>query len=209
MTLRLTLDIEWDPPDPARALSNLESDLRDHHCRGPVQYHVHGASRSWTPKVRGRWLGVEPSLALAHLIEHVMIDAVAFVTGLERVSGVTGAHQNSERRFDVYVESPDYPVGLLARYVGIAWVLTLLQRGSLDSAGARTLPVARLIYNLRPNSLDPSRAAEEVGMDEADALEVLERLEAAGFTRRYEYAVNLSGTPYFRVLSDGARASPT
>jgi len=69
--------------------------------------------------------------------------------------------------------------------------------------------VARLIYNLRPNSLDPSRAAEEVGMDEADALEVLERLEAAGFARRYEYAVNLSGTPYFRVTSDGARTSPT
>ena len=151
-------------------------------------------------------MGVEPGLALAHLIEHVMIDAVAFVTGLQRVSGVTGAHQNSERRFDVYVECPEYPVCLLARYVGISWVLTLLQRGSLDSAGAQTLPVARLIYNLGSRSLDPRRAAVEVGMDEADALEILERLEVAGFARRNVYAVNLSGTPYFRLSSDGARA---
>ena len=83
-----------------------------------------------------------------------------------------------------------------------------------DSSGSLTYQSASLQH--RPfaesdglRTLDPSRAAEEVGMDEADALEVLERLEAAGFTRRYEYAVNLSGTPYFRVLSDGARASPT
>lgn len=153
--------------------------------------------------VRGRWLDVEPGLALAHLIEHVMIDAVAFVTGLERVSGVTGAHQDSERRFDVYVECPDYPVCLLARYVGIAWVLTLLRRGSLDPAGARTLPVARLVYNLRPRSLDPGRAAGEVGIVEAAALEILERLEVAGFVRRAAYTVNLSGTPHFRLTSDG------
>ena len=212
-TLRLTLEIDWNPPDPAQALSKLERDLLvvcpslgDHHCRGPVQYHVHGASRGWVAKVRGRWLGVEPGLALAHLIEHVMIDAVAFVTGLKRVSGVTGAHQNSTRRFDVYVECPDYPICLLARYVGIAWVLTLLQRGSLDSAGARTLPVARLIYNLSPGSLDPTRAAGEAGMDEADALEILERLEVAGFARRAGYTVNLSGTQYFRLESDWARA---
>lgn len=213
-TLRLTLEIDWDPPDPAQALSNLESDLLrvcpslgEHQCRGPVQYHVHGPSPGWTSKVRGRWLGVEPGLALAHLIEHVMIDAVAFVTGLQRVSGVTGAHQDSERRFDVYVECPDYPVSLLARYVGISWVLTLLQRGSLDSAGAQTLRVARLIYNLGPRTLDPSLVAVEVGMDEADALEILERLEVAGFARRNGYTVNLSGTPYFRLSSDGARRS--
>ena len=219
-TLRLTLEINWNPRDPVRSLSDLETgllevcpDLGRHHCRGPAQYHVHAALRNNAQNGDGREFAtqdhlpfrqraagaIEPSLALAHLIEHAMIEAVAFLTDSEKVSGVTGAHRYSVRRFDVYVECPDHTVGLLARYVGITWILSLLRRGSFDRAESLALQGAKLLYNRRPDSLEPAHAAEVLGIEAELARDILDRLEAAGFARRAVYTLNQSGTPHFQV----------
>jgi hypothetical protein len=115
-TIRLELEVDWAPVDPLRSLMVLEEGLLEvcpslnaHRCGGPVEYHVRSFARGEQNGLEGGH-HPEPALALAHLIEHVMIDAIAFVTNASSVSGATGARRGSTKRFDVFVECRDAAV---------------------------------------------------------------------------------------------------
>ena len=81
--LKLRVEIDWDPKAPGAALSALEAallevcpSLRDHQCRGDRTYRVLRSTDE-----------AEAPLALAHLFEHVVIDAISFITNEPMISG--------------------------------------------------------------------------------------------------------------------------
>jgi hypothetical protein len=201
-TLRVELEIEWEPANAVRALSTLETSLpavcpgwNAHRCGGPPEYHV----RSFAAGDGAAERHVEPALALAHLIEHVMIDVIAFVTSASSVSGVTGAKRGTRRRFDVFVECRDPAVGALARHLAISWATAILRDGGIDTEDARILAVARALYRRGARVFEPDRVAEETGLPGEEAARLLEALEAAGFAARLAFTMNFSGQPYYGV----------
>jgi hypothetical protein len=208
-SLKLVVDIAWYPRDPGpavadleRGLANLAPSLRNHQCRGEAAYEAFPTDTRPAPD--GSW---EPALALAHLIEHVMIDAVVFVTGAPCVSGVTGAHRGRRRRFDVIVECPSLPVARLASAVALHWVHVLTRHGSPDGLGRPVLELARWLYRVHPSPADATDAALGVDADARDTAERLAWLRDVGYARTVDWTVNFSGLVQYAV-DDGAGVGP-
>ncbi len=147
-------------------------------------------------------------MVVAHLVEHVMIDAVSFVTGEPIVSGVTAAHRSSKTRFDIFVESPDPAVASLAGQLGLSWVMAALRGVTFTDEGRPTLELARRFYESRPRDLGIDALAHEVASGPADVLETLAKLESAGFLRRSPYTVNFSGMPRYHCCDGSKEARP-
>jgi hypothetical protein len=203
--IRLELEIEWEPQNPLRSLALLEEGLLDvcpslraHRCGGPAEYHVRSFAQG-SPRGPDDPVPVEPALALAHLIEHVMIDAVAHVTAASAVSGITGARRESTRRFDVFVECRDPAVGALAWHLGVAWTSTLLRGEVVDRRETRILDVARSIYRSGARAFEAHRVAADAGLRTDETEDLLGALAAAGFASPTRYTMNFSGQQYYGV----------
>jgi hypothetical protein len=204
-TIRLELEIEWEPADPVRSLALLEEGLLDvcpslraHRCGGPAAYHVRSFAKG-APRAPDDPAPVEPALALAHLIEHVMIDTVAYVTAASTVSGVTGARHESRTRFDVFVECRDPAVGALAWHLGVAWTSSLLRGDAVDRRETRILDVARSIYRSGARAFEAHRVAADAGLRADETEDLLGVLAAAGFASPAPYTMNFSGQRYYGV----------
>jgi hypothetical protein len=204
-SLKLVVDIAWYPREPGpavtaleHALAHLAPSLRNHQCRGEAAYEAFPADTRPAPD--GSW---EPALALAHLIEHVMIDAIVFVTGAPRVSGVTGAHRGRKRRFDVIVECPSLPLAHLATAVALHWVHVLTRHGSPDGLGRPVLELARWLYRVHPSPADATDAARRLDADVEGTAARLDWLLDVGFARRVDWTINFSGLVQY-VVDDGA-----
>jgi hypothetical protein len=201
--VRATLAIERPGTEPRALLSNLETrllevspSLRRHQCRGPRQYHVfvHHAAPAGAPLEQ-----VEAGLALAHLIEHVVIDAVAFLTGADSISGVTGALSGFGDRYDIYVECPEPIAALLAVLLALHWVQALASGQSLDGTGRPALQVARLLYQRRPSALDADHAAAALGAERGELEAALGWLQRQGIACPLPHTMKLSGMPDYRL----------
>ena len=95
-----------------------------------------GAAREAAADVRPQPL--DARLALAHLIEHAVIDFESAITRATRISGVTGARRSPPGRFDLMVECPDPAVGRLC--------LALAVLSLTGAADARPGAVASAIF---------------------------------------------------------------
>lgn len=205
-TIKLTLTIDWRPHDAAAALNHVEGELlaaspsfRMHQCRGPHQYRVFLEAQRRPAAVP------EAALALAHLIEHVMIDAIAFVTGAPRISGVTGARADADDTFDVFVECPSRAVAHLAGRVGTAWIESLVTGRPVNGQPLDTLHVARLLYAYRPAAVDAGLTARTLGHDRDRAQRTLAGLRASGFAEELPATLNFSGYPLYRFADTTSR----
>ena len=199
--LRLRLEIDCELADDGSALLELEDvlmsacpGLRLHQCRGPHEYRLFEA-RTRDPTAPP----IDTNLALAHLIEHVMIDTVAFVTDAESVSGVTGAHTNSTHRFDIFVECPDESVVALASYVGIAWITSLLRGESVDETNRTALELARYLYRQQPRAATVSRAAHDLSTASGEIQRAVGWLTAIGYVHEVSHTMNFSGLPVYQL----------
>ncbi len=213
--LKLTVRVHWSPDDPASELRDLERQLAaaapslgNHQCRGPHQYRLfqedQGASSSRDGGIEQEdAVELEPGLALAHLYEHVIIDAVAYVTEAPRVSGLTGerAGGDTEITFDVFVECPDRVVADGAAHLARAWVELLLAGGHLDGGPRRALELARRLYRHRSVTLDAGAAARDLHQPLPEVEATLISLVRAGFALEEHAAFNLSGARRFRWAS--------
>ncbi|MFQ5717923.1 MAG: hypothetical protein ACE5IK_00100 [Acidobacteriota bacterium] len=200
--LKLQLTIDWEPTVPSHAIHGLEEQLAHvspsltrHQCRGQEEYRV----RSAGTHTESRAATVEPALALAHLVEHVMIDVVAFITGARTVSGATGAPSDSTRPLDVFVECPDAAVGQLATHLALHWAVSLIDGESIDGTGRSALRLARRLYRHRPHPVSFCDATRQTHGDPARIGRALGWLEESGFACRVNYTLNFSGAPYYRV----------
>lgn len=212
--LKLTIHVDWQPGDAAQRLRDVEHQLTAaapslglHQCRGPHRYRLfqdgQGAARDATRNAPADE-PFEPGLALAHLFEHVIIDAVAYVTEAPRVSGLTGERGDVQLTFDVFVECPDRVVAEVATNLSRAWVELVLGGESLDGHIRRTLDVARRLYRQRPAAVDAGSTARQLGYPKELVEEAFVTLVHAGFAREDLAALNLSGGRLFRCLAQAA-----
>ena len=203
--LRATLDILWDNPDPVPSLDRIEAALeafspsfQRHECRGPAGYHVFVIDR------RPRHGGPQPSdgrLALAHLIEHAVIDFESTITHARRISGLTGALRDPPGRFDLMIECPDPAIGRLC--------LALAIRALTGAADARPpgrreqhiLAAARLAYHNPGRVWTPPGVARAFDWPYGRAAAALSSLRELGYLTPLEYSMNFSGLPRYAVAA--------
>lgn len=215
--LKLTVQVDWHPGDAAERLREVEHrltaaapSLGRHQCRGPHQYRLFQPGQEGATGSLGGTAEdspFEPGLALAHLLEHVIIDAVAYVTEAPRVSGLTGERGDVRLTFDVFVECPDRVVADAVLRLSRRWVEGVLGGEVLNGGMGRTLELARRLYQSRPAALDARAASLALGQTLPDTEAALLALVQAGFAREEVATLNLSGGRLFRCLAGGLAGS--
>jgi len=210
--LRAALDIRWNEPDPVLALRRIERRLLDisptfmsHRCRGPIAYHVfvrrpNGAAAGPDPPAvpEGEAQPFDACLALAHLIEHAIIDFESAVTEEARVSGVTGARRTPPGRFDVMVECDDQRVGRLCLTLAVA-TLTAAAGPPSGRPERDALAAVRLAHRHPGRTWTPGAVARALGWTFPRAVRALSSLRDLGYLTELPYTVNISGVPQYRV----------
>ena len=197
--IKLEVDIEWQQEARVGALGEVEEalveispNLRRHECRGQPEYRI---LRAPGPRGASGEDGGEPieiPLALAHLLEHLMIDAVAALTGEPLVSGATGARWDSRRRFDIFVECPDDALAPLVVRLSVDWMRAAIAGRRLDGTGRPALELAQDLYARAARGLDTKIWARRRGRDPRQVESALRWLEKNGFVRREETRVYYS-----------------
>ena len=221
--LLVTLKVRWAPKDPPRAFAALEKGLlafsgtfRRHQCRGMGIYHVfsdaggNGGSRAGSGESSapsGKEEEFDAGLALAHLLEHAVIDFLSEVTGEASCSGITGAHRSVSHRYDVLVECREMEVGCCCLALALAWLQDLCRGQAMGSAEKEVLSVLRWIHRRAAPVVFASRVAGALGWSEDRVERALAALQETGYLEAAEYAMNLSGLPAYhpRRFAQGAR----
>jgi len=200
----LTLEIAWDPSDPIKAISHLEETLlafspafEKHECRGAEAYHVFASKGR--PGARLPTDTFNPRLALAHLIEHAVIDFQCVITDEKRCSGVTAEYRGHPGRFDLMIECRDPSVGRLSLALALAWLPAAIQSDHLGAAEREILEAARLVYRRPYEGLSPPAVAQAMTWTEEKATRALGALLEIGYLAETPYAMNLSGAPQYRI----------
>jgi hypothetical protein len=213
--LRATLDVLWDTPDPFSALDRIESALvafspsfRRHECRGPAGYHVFVPDRR-PPRVPQPFDG---RLALAHLIEHAVIDFQSTITHARIISGLTGAHRDPPGRFDLMVECPDQAVGRLCLVLAIRALTGAADARPPGPCEHHVLATARLAYHNPGRVWTSSGVARAFDWPRARAEAALSSLRELGYLTSLEDSMNFSGLPRYvqrgaeSVVLDGSKS---
>jgi hypothetical protein len=219
--LLATLEVRWAPRSSRRAIAGLEERLlafspgfRRHECRGMEIYHVfsrvggNGSSRAAgeaAPVSSGRKEGYDAGLALAHLVEHAVIDFLCEVTGEMTCSGVTGAHRSVSHRYDLLVECRELEVGCCCLALALGWIQELCRGHSIGSAEKEVLSVLRWVHRRAAPTVFANRVARALGWREDRVERALATLQETGYLETTAYAMNLSGLPAYRPrrLSEG------
>jgi hypothetical protein len=215
------LDIRWDAEDPVAAVHSVEVILDGfsptfslHECRGPHAYRVLAPETRRRPREtagkkpgpHGTAAPFDPGLALAHLIEHAVIDFQCALTDLSRCSGVTGARQVPHGRFDLMVECPDPRVGRCCLALSVAWLTAAASGHVLGEEELRILATARLVCRNGSAPLTPPEVARRLQIRESEAGRALEALREFGFVVRRSWAMNFSGIREYLLPTDGEEA---
>jgi hypothetical protein len=221
--LKVTLQIRWNPGDSGSRLAFIERQLRtlspsfEHHqCRGLKRYRVFNKGRSRrggdspgpprVPSRTPRQSGIEPSMALAHLIEHAIIDFLSFITGVTRCSGATGALADQPDHFDLLVECRDLRAGQCALALAVTWLCWAAGGGSVGRAERDALAAARFALNHGNESLYYTAVARRLDWSESRAESALSTLFDLGCLGRSVFTMNFSNIPEYHVTEIGAES---
>lgn len=205
--LRAALDIAWDDPDPAPAIGRLEQSLvtlsasfERHECRGPSAYHVfmgNGAGPGPLPVTAEE--SFDGRLALAHVIEHVVIDYLFAVNEVERCSGVTGARRDAASRYDLLIECDDEALGRLCLGLAVTVVNAAFLGRPLGESDRDPIVVTRMARALPGRPFTPPELARALGWTEMRARRAMMTMRQLGYLKEETYAMNLSGVPEYRA----------
>ncbi len=208
--LKLCVEVNWEPKVPAAAVAALEAallevcpSLRNHQCRGDRTYRVLRSTNGKNKKVQRGEPPIEAPLALAHLLEHVVIDAISFITDEPVVSGATAALKDSLNQFDIFVESPDAAVASLTVGLARGWITAIVGGASPDGAGRMTLELSRQLYRSRPRPVEVCAIVRGLGCEANEVRSGLRWLVQHGLVRRTPHTVNFSGLSYFELSASG------
>ncbi len=206
------LDILWLTEDPVAAIASVEETLlafspgfAKHECRGARSYHVfaravrRAPAPAASPQSDGAANPFEAALALAHLIEHAVLDFQCAITGERRCSGVTAARRSPPGRFDLLVECRDPEVGRCCLVLSVAWLTSITQGHTLGATERAILAAARLAHDRRGQGLRPPAVARALSWSEDQAWRALSALSEVGYLVETPYSMNLSGVPEYRL----------
>ena len=189
--IKLAVEIEWEPFGRSKALGRLEESLvalsptlRQHECFGQSGYRILRGLDGRRREADVEVTGIELPLAVAHLLEHLMIDMVATLTGESLISGATGARWDSRQRFDIFVECPDVAVAPLVVRLSVSWMKAMLAGRELDGTGRPALELAQQIYAGAGRGFDPTAWARRQRRDPHRVASALRWLQRNGFVRR-------------------------
>ncbi len=203
--LLATLDIRWDPDDPVPAVARLEAALASfrpgldqHECRGLPRYHVLALVRPASTQAAADG-PFEGALALAHLVEHAVIDFQCSILDQTRCSGITAAHRAPRGRYDLMIECPEQHVGRCCLVLATTWLTSMARGHTLGTAEREILTAARLAYARRGETLRPMAVARSLGWPEARAASALSALRDVGYLVEATDTVNQSGVPEYRI----------
>lgn len=196
-----TLDISWRPDDPVPNLRRLESALlaflprfRRHECRGAEDYHVFRKGEG-----RRDPGSVESELALAHLLEHAMIEFQCMITDELRCSGATAAYRDRQGRFDLMVECHDPRAGRCSLALAMAWLIAALDGMPPGPEECAVLAVAKLAYGRDGHSVTAIDVARAMSWPEEKAERALSALRDVAFLIELPWSMNLSGAAEYRM----------
>jgi hypothetical protein len=208
--LLATLEIRWKPLRPRHAIAALERELlafspsfARHECRGDGAYHLLAAGeKGETPAEEEAWSAIrsfEAPLALAHLIEHAVIDFQTGVTAARRCSGVTAAYLRDSTRFDLLVECREPEVGSCCLLLAVSWITRALAGKAPAAPEREVLEVLRLIVASGRGSWVAPSVARSLGWSEARGERALAALRKSEFLEDCPGTMNFSGCREYRV----------
>lgn len=131
---------------------------------------------------------------IAHLMEHVIIDLQARVTGMDSCSGITCGYKNPYYRFDLFVECKDKKVGLFSAFFAVDLFGDLLSRKNLSKTYPALIDLAKYLYRNKllqeQVGFDPmvSRISSEFGWKKSFVLSLLRKLKEFGLFN-YKHAL--------------------
>ena len=212
--LKATLDVRWDEADAATQLHRIETALaafspsfREHQCRGSRVYRVFpkeelalaGAGGARGAAEDARPQPFDAGLALAHLIEHAVIDFESAITRATRISGVTAARRSPAGRFDLLVECPDPAVGRLCLALAVLSLTGAADARPPGRSERDLLATARMAYRHPERVFTPPGVARAFAwpIEQADA--ALSSLRQLGYLAPLASTVNISGVPRYTV----------
>jgi hypothetical protein len=140
----------------------------------------------------------DAGLALAHLLEHALIDFLCEVTGEMPCSGITGAHRSAPYRYDLLVECRELEVGCCCLALALSWIQGLCRGHPMGSADREVLSILRWIHRRNTPMVFASRVARVLGWREDRVARALAALQETGYLETMNYAMNLSGMPVYR-----------
>lgn len=124
---------------------------------------------------------------IAHMMEHVIIDLQANITGMNSCSGITCGYKNPSSRFDLFVECRDKKVGAFSALLATDLLEALLTKKILSGRFRALIDLAKYLYAnkslLRLGQLEQavSRISTEFGWKKRFVLSLLGKLSEFGF----------------------------
>ncbi|MGB7061103.1 MAG: hypothetical protein WBF13_01965 [Candidatus Zixiibacteriota bacterium] len=124
---------------------------------------------------------------MAHMMEHVIIDLQANITGMDSCSGITCGYKNPSFRFDLFVECRDKKVGLFSTLLAADLLKALLTKKILSGRYRALIDLAKYLYANRSlvslAQLEPavSRISSEFGWKKRFVLSLVGKLRDFGF----------------------------
>jgi len=205
LLLFATLDIAWRPPDPFLAIASVEQALIAFSpgaaalVPGAAAYHVFKRSRPGPVATRSDPPLLEGPLALAHLIEHAVIQFQCLITEAASCSGATAARRDPPGRFDLLIECRDVIVGRGCLALAIAWLTSIARGHTLGPPERLVLAVAGTAYRHRGKGLRPALLARMLQSREEEARRALSVLVDAGYLIKRSGPKGSRDAPEYRV----------
>ena len=137
------------------------------------------------------WIGPQPAPKLtsgisikkvgdntdfAHLAEHVMIDLMCNIGGMQICSGITCGYESPRNRFDLFVECPRKRIGLFSANLAVHLIDYLLSQGKLPENSRETLDLAKLLQNPGRKKLNIQKLSQNNGWDKKTLKSVWKKL---------------------------------
>ncbi|MEW5806486.1 MAG: hypothetical protein AB1756_03920 [Acidobacteriota bacterium] len=199
--LRATILIDWKEDQKRKKIERLitkmaeiSSTIHMHRCSDDGVY-LPFAKQGKKKKKKS----FDGDVALAHLIEHLTIDFLCFVTELRKCSGVTCAFRRPRNKFDLFIESIEVLPCIFSFSLAVSAVDALLQNGCPAEYFKNILKASRYCYMRRYDLIEPLDMAAFFNWGIIKTEEILEIISMAGFVEKEEYSFNFSGVSKYRL----------
>ena len=136
-------------------------------------------------------------LALAHLIEHSVIDFQCAITDQKRCSGVTAAYRRPQGRFDIIFESPVRRLGMSCLALAAEWLPSALAGKPLGAPERAILAAARFLYGHPGKTLTAPELAKALCWSARAAEKTMSALGEVGYLDVTPCSFNFSGIPEY------------